>query len=63
VGHTFYQKQYWTSAGLYCSINGCLRNPDLELLFGQLKAAWESDAAIIDTGETQLQGSCYGFLG
>ena len=32
-------------------------------LFGPSKAAWEGDAAIIDTGEKQSQGSCYGYLG
>ena len=28
-------------------LNGCLDNVDLELLFGQAKMAWESDAAIM----------------
>jgi hypothetical protein len=48
---------------IYCSINGCMGNADLELLFGPSKAAWEGDAAIIDTGEKRSEDSCYGFSG
>lgn len=48
---------------IYCFLSGCLNNTDLELSFGQSKAAWEGHAATIDTGEKRSGGSYYGFLG